>query len=133
MTLKGRIETVLFVTAKAMQIEEIAEILNEQPEDVEMALLELIMDYSAREGALEIDDESGYILQVREDYIDIVEADINRDKYIVPFLLPIIEAEIEKESLYQEQARREIALFKEKIGYDQLVQEIEEDKKRRFY
>ena len=33
------------------------------------------------------------------DYIDIVEADINRDKYIVPTLLPIIEAEIEKERL----------------------------------
>ena len=65
-------------------------------------------------------------------YIDIVEADINRDKYIVPTLLPIIEAEIEKESLYQEQARREIALFKEKIRYDDLVREIEEDKKLRF-
>lgn len=73
MTLKARIETVLFVTAKAMQIAEIAEILKEPEEDVEMALLELIMDYSAREGALEIDDEAGYILQVREDYMDIVE------------------------------------------------------------
>ncbi len=31
------------------------------------------MDYSARDGALEIDDENGYILQVKEDYIDIVE------------------------------------------------------------
>lgn len=36
-------------------------------------MLELIMDYSAREGALEIDDEDGYIIQVKEDYIDIVE------------------------------------------------------------
>jgi hypothetical protein len=66
------------------------------------------------------------------DYIDIVGADINRDKYIVPTLLPIIEAEIERESLYQEQARREIALFKEKVGYEELVQEIEENKKRIF-
>lgn len=66
------------------------------------------------------------------DYIDIVGADINRDKYIVPTLLPIIEAEIERESLYQEQARREIALFKEKVGYEALVQEIEENKKRIF-
>ena len=31
------------------------------------------MDYSAREGALEIDDENGYILQVKQDYMDIVE------------------------------------------------------------
>lgn len=65
------------------------------------------------------------------DYIDIVEADIDRDKYIVPTLLPIIEAEIEKESLYQEQARREIELFKKKINYDALCAEIEDDKRRR--
>ena len=31
------------------------------------------MDYSARDGALEIDDENGYILQVKSDYMDIVE------------------------------------------------------------
>lgn len=73
MTLKARIEAVLFVTAKAMQVSEIAEILKEDELLVEDALLELIMDYSAREGALEIDDEQGYILQVKEDYKDIVE------------------------------------------------------------
>ena len=73
MTLKARIEAVLFVTAKAMQVSEIAEILQEDEMLVEDALLELITDYSAREGALEIDDEQGYILQVKNDYIDIVE------------------------------------------------------------
>jgi len=73
MTLKAKIETVLFVTAKAMEIKEIAEILGEVEKDVECALLDLIMDYSAREGALEIDDENGYILQVKEDFMDIVE------------------------------------------------------------
>lgn len=31
------------------------------------------MDYSSRDGALEIDDENGYILQVKEDYMDLVE------------------------------------------------------------
>ena len=73
MTLKARIETVLFVTAKAISSSEIAEILGEEVDTVEEALLDLIMDYSSREGALEIDDEDGYILQVKEDYIDIVE------------------------------------------------------------
>ncbi|MBO5947252.1 SMC-Scp complex subunit ScpB [bacterium] len=73
MTLKSKIEAVLFVTAKAMQVSEIAEILKEDELVVEDALLELIMDYSAREGALEIDDEQGYILQVKEDHKDIVE------------------------------------------------------------
>lgn len=71
--LKSRIEAVLFVTARALTLEEIALYVEKDPEDVEQALLELIMDYSSREGALEIDDEDGYILQVKEDYSDIVE------------------------------------------------------------
>lgn len=73
MSLKSRVETVLFVTAKAMTSQEIAEVLEEEVDAVEEALLDLIMDYSSRDGALEIDDEDGYILQVKEDYIDIVE------------------------------------------------------------
>lgn len=71
--LKSRIEAVLFVTAKALSLEEIALYLDSEPEAVEQALLELILDYASRDGALEIDDEDGYILQVKEDYSDIVE------------------------------------------------------------
>ena len=71
--IKSRIEAVLFVTAKALTLDEISAYLDEEPEVIEEALLELIMDYSSRDGALEIDDEDGYILQVKEDYSDIVE------------------------------------------------------------
>ena len=72
--LKSRIEAVLFTTGKALSIEEISEILDiEDVEKTEEAMLELIMDYSARPGALEIDDENGYILQVKEEHMDIVE------------------------------------------------------------
>lgn len=72
--LKARIEAVLFTTAQALSIKEIADILNEDDVDtVEQAMLDLIMDYASREGALEIDDENGYILQVKEDHMDIVE------------------------------------------------------------
>lgn len=73
MSLKSRIETVLFVIAKSVTIKEIAEILNEEEPDIEEAMLELIMDYSSRDGALEINDENGYILQVKEEYANIVE------------------------------------------------------------
>ncbi len=73
MSLKARIEAVLFITAQALEVKDIAEILKEEEDVIEEALLELIMDYSAREGALEIDDENGYILQVKQDYMDIVE------------------------------------------------------------
>ena len=73
MSLKSKIEAVLFVTARSITIKEIAEILQQEEPDIEEAMLELIMDYSARDGALEINDENGYILQVKEDYSDIVE------------------------------------------------------------
>ena len=71
--LKSRIEAVLFVTARVLQIKDIAEILEEEPDKIEEALLELIMDYASRDGALEIDDEDGYILQVKQEHLDIVE------------------------------------------------------------
>lgn len=71
--LKSKIEAVLFTTAKALKLKEIAEILGTEAEETEEALLELIMDYSSRDGALEIDDEDGYILQVKLEHMDIVE------------------------------------------------------------
>lgn len=71
--LKSKIEAVLFTTAKALKLKEIAEILGTELEETEEALLELIMDYSSRDGALEIDDEDGYILQVKIEHMDIVE------------------------------------------------------------
>lgn len=71
--LKSRIEAVLFTTGKALQTAEIAEILGTDNDSIEEAMLELIMDYSSRDGALEIDDENGYILQVKAEHMDIVE------------------------------------------------------------
>lgn len=73
MDLKSRIEAVLFVTGKAVEIKEIAGILEADEQEVEEAMLSLIFDYSSREGALEIDDENGYIIQVKDEYMDIVE------------------------------------------------------------
>lgn len=71
--LKGQIEAALFVTARAMTIPEISELLEVEQDTVEEALLELMFDYSSRDGALEIDDEDGYILQVRTEHLNIVE------------------------------------------------------------
>ena len=71
--LKSKIEAVLFTTAKALKVKEIAEILKSEHDIVEEALLELIMDYASRDGALEVDDEDGYILQVKMEHMDIVE------------------------------------------------------------
>ncbi len=72
-TLKGKIEAILFLTGRALDIREIAEKLNESVDDIEEALLELINDYACRDdSALEIDDAEGYILQVKEDYGSVV-------------------------------------------------------------
>lgn len=71
--LKSKVEAVLFVTSKAMMPIEIAEILELDEEKIQEALLELVFDYSSRNGALEIDDEDGYIIQVKAEHLDIVE------------------------------------------------------------
>lgn len=71
--LKAKVEAVLFVTAKAMKPIEISELLKVSEEEIENALLDLMFDYSSRDGALEIDDEDGYIIQVRSEHLDIVE------------------------------------------------------------
>lgn len=71
--LKSKIEAVLFVTARAMQVKEISELLDVPEDKVESALLDLMFDYSSRDGALEIDDEDGYIIQVRNEHLNIVE------------------------------------------------------------
>lgn len=73
MDLKSRIEAVLFVTGRAVTLKEISEIIGANEEEIEEAMLSLIFDYSSREGALEIDDENGYIIQVKDEYMDIVE------------------------------------------------------------
>lgn len=66
------------------------------------------------------------------DYIDIENADLERDKWAAITILPVIEAQIEEDSMYKEQAKREIALFKERIQFDDLVRQYEEEKKEHF-
>ena len=46
--LKATVEAVLFVTARAMQPLEIAELLNVREDEVESALLDLMFEYSSR-------------------------------------------------------------------------------------
>ena len=71
--LKSKIEAILFITSKAMQPIEIAELLGIEESVAQEALLDLMFDYASREGALEIDDEDGYIIQVKAEHMDIVE------------------------------------------------------------
>jgi segregation and condensation protein B len=71
--LKGKIEAALFITGRALSLKEISDIVDADIETVEGALLDLINDYSYREeSSLDIDDSDGYILQVREDYAEVI-------------------------------------------------------------
>lgn len=72
-SLKGRIESALFMTGKALSLHDIAQMIDAPYEETEFALMELMGDYNFREGSsLEIDDTDGYILQVKEEYGDMV-------------------------------------------------------------
>ena len=71
--IKSKVEAVLFITSRAMKPIEIAQILDLDEEVVENALLDLMFDYSSRSGALDIDDEDRYIMEVKAQHMDIVE------------------------------------------------------------
>lgn len=66
--LKARVEAVLFLTDKPIKAQALARTLNEDVQTVRQALLELIHDYEERKGGLEIADDNGYIIQVKDEY-----------------------------------------------------------------
>lgn len=73
MSLKAKIESVLFLTEKPVRAQAIARIVNEDVQLVRQAILELIRDYENRDGALEIADDDGYIIQVKDQYSSIID------------------------------------------------------------
>ena len=66
------------------------------------------------------------------EYQDIKNADIEKDKYILPITMPNIEmiASVD-DGMYKDILIYEIELFKEKIRYDDIVREVEEDMKEK--
>lgn len=71
--LKAKIEAILFLTDKPIKALAIARIVNEDVQVVRQAVLELINDYEARNGGLEIADENGYSLQVKDEFTSIID------------------------------------------------------------
>ncbi len=66
------------------------------------------------------------------EYQDVKNADIEKDKYVIPLILPNIEAAAEYDDDWYSQAlKEEIKRFKKEINYDAIVKEIEEDMKRK--
>ncbi|MCW5822061.1 MAG: SMC-Scp complex subunit ScpB [Cyanobacteria bacterium TGS_CYA1] len=70
--IKGKIEAVLYLTDKPLRAQAISQIINIDVDVTRQAILDLINDYEERKGGLEIADDNGYILQVRDEYSTII-------------------------------------------------------------
>jgi len=73
MSLKAKIEAVLFLTDKPIRSQAIATIVGADVQLVRQTVLELIHEYEERQGGLEIGQDNGYIIQVKDEYANIVE------------------------------------------------------------
>jgi len=71
--LKSKIEAILFLTDKPIRAQAIARIVNEDVQLVRQSILELIHDYEERDSGLEIADDNGYIIQVKDEYASITD------------------------------------------------------------
>jgi len=68
MSLKARVEAVLFLTDKPLAAAAIAQLVNVDVQEVRQSILELIHDYEERNSALEIADDNGYMMQVKDEF-----------------------------------------------------------------
>ena len=65
-SLPARIEAILYLKGRPVSINEIAELTQEEPQNIEEALIALMAGYAQRETALEIEENKGrYSLQLR--------------------------------------------------------------------
>ena len=72
-TLKAQIEAILFLTDKPIRAAAIAKIVNQDVQIVRQAVIDLIGEYEARESGLEIAQDNGYVIQVKDEYAPIIE------------------------------------------------------------
>jgi segregation and condensation protein B len=72
MSLKSRVEAVLFLTDKPVVAAVVAKLVNEDVQLVRQAIMQLIYDYEQRNCALEIsDDDDGYMMQVKDEFANL--------------------------------------------------------------
>lgn len=69
---------------------------------------------------------------LREEFLE--DSSLERDKYILPLILPNLEKRLTPiQPFYEEQLKEEIRLIKEKVNYDELCKEIHDDMKRKKF
>jgi len=104
MSLKSGIEAILFLTDKPLRAQAIARIVNQDVQVVRQSILELINDYETRDGGLEITDDDGYMIQVKDEYASIIDefvpmelpASLVRTLSAIAIKQPVMQSEIIK-------------------------------------
>lgn len=81
-----------------------------------------------------INDKESIKRFIEDDEEHLIE-DLDRDKYVTPLIIPMIEETYERPTEQYsargiELLQREVELYKSLINYDELVKEIEEDMRR---
>ena len=71
--LKAKVEAALFLTEKPVKASAVAKIVGEDLDKVRRTILELIRDYEERDLGLEIADDNGYIIQVKDEYATLID------------------------------------------------------------
>ncbi len=71
--IKAQIEAALFLTDKPLRAQAVARIVNCDVDLVRQMIIELIHDYETRNGGLEVADDNGYIIQVKDEYTHLVD------------------------------------------------------------
>jgi len=121
MSLKSRIEAVLFLTDKPLRAQAVARIVNEDVQLVRQIILELIHEYETRQGGLEIADDDGYIIQVKDEYSSIIDE-------FVPMELPIaLVRTLSAIALKQPIAQAEIIKIRGAGAYDHVKELLERE------
>lgn len=72
MSLKARVEALLFLVDEPISALEIAQRVNADINDVREKLMQLLQEYEERETGLHINTEDGYIMQVQDQYEDMM-------------------------------------------------------------
>ncbi len=74
LNLTGTLEAVLYLRAQPVSLAELVDYTGGNKEDIEASLVDLMMDYVHRNGALEVvETDRGYSLQLRDSYAPFIE------------------------------------------------------------
>ncbi|MBK9143120.1 MAG: SMC-Scp complex subunit ScpB [Candidatus Melainabacteria bacterium] len=71
--IKAKVEAALFLTENPLKAQAVATMIGEDVNVVRQTILELIREYEERQGGLEISDDNGYIIQVKDEYSTLVD------------------------------------------------------------